>query len=53
MNYINSFSFDDKNKNICQKGKEIVEGLNKQEVVSIPRVPKKRGFFEKLFHFFK
>ena len=53
LNYINSFSFEDKNKNICQKGKEIVEGLNKQEVVSIPRVPKKRGFFEKLFHFFK
>ena len=42
-----------KKKNICEKGKEIAEGINKQEVVSIPKNIKKSGFFEKLFHFFK
>ena len=33
--------------------KDIVEGINKQEVVSIPKILKKKGFFEKLFHLFK
>jgi cell division protein FtsA len=28
-------------------------GLNKQEVVVIPKKQIKQGFFEKLFHFFK
>tara|TARA_Y100001970_G_C14167537_1_gene822205 strand:+ start:506 stop:1219 length:714 start_codon:yes stop_codon:yes gene_type:complete len=52
-NYIQSFNFNDKEKNICQKGRNIVEGINKQEVVSVPKEHKKKGFFEKLFHFFK
>ncbi len=52
-NYIQSFNFNDKEKNICQKGRNIAEGINKQEVVSVPKEHKKKGFFEKLFHFFK
>ena len=53
LNYLNSLIFDGENRNICQKGKDIVEGINKQEVVSIPKILKKKGFFEKLFHLFK
>ena len=53
LNYIKSFIFSDEKKNICEKGKEIAEGINKQEVVSIPKTIKKSGFFEKLFHFFR
>jgi len=51
-NYIKTSDFADKEKNICELGKEIANGINKQEVVSIPKEPKKKGFFEKLFHFF-
>ena len=53
---LKKFRYDseyDKEKNICQKGRNIVEGINKQEVVSVPKEHKKKGFFEKLFHFFK
>ena len=53
LNYIKAFDFLDKEKNICVCGKKIVKGINKQEVVSIPKEPKRKGFFEKLFHFFK
>ena len=53
LNYIKTFEFVDKDKNICELGKDIVNGINKQEVVSIPKELKKKGFFEKLFHFLK
>ena len=53
LNYVKTFDFRDNKKNICELGKDIVEGINKQEVVSIPKVIKKTGFFEKLFHFFR
>ena len=53
LNYIESFFLEDEGKTNCERGKDIVEGINKQEVVSIPRVTKKKGFFEKLFHFFR
>ena len=52
-NYIKTFNFTNKGQNICECAKEIVLGANKQEVVSIPKELKKKGFFEKLFHFFK
>ena len=52
-NYVKTFDFKNNEKHICEKGKEIVEGINKQEVVSIPKIIEKTGFFEKLFHFFK
>ena len=53
LNYVKTFDQIEKDQNICERGKSIVEGINKQEVVSIPKETKKNGFFEKLFHFFK
>ena len=53
LNYVKTFDHVDKEQNICRRGKNIVKGINKQEVVSIPKEPKRKGFFEKLFHFFK
>ena len=38
---------------ICESGLKLNNGSNKQEVVLVPRISKKQGFFEKLFHFFK
>ena len=53
LNYVKTFNSIDNDKNICELSKDIVKGANKQEVVSIPKIIKKTGFFEKLFHFFK
>ena len=53
LNYIKTLDHIDKEQNICEQGKSVVKGINKQEVVSISREPKRKGFFEKLFHFFK
>ena len=40
-------------EDICQSGFKFIKGLNKQEVVVIPKKQIKQGFFEKLFHIFK
>ena len=40
-------------EDICQSGFKFGMGLNIQEVVLVPKKQIKRGFFEKLFHFFK
>ncbi len=53
LNYVKSFQFENNQNNICENGRKIAEGINKQEVVSVPKTIKKRGFFEKMFHFFK
>ena len=53
LKYLKDFDFENKEKNICQIGRNIVRGANKQEVVSITKEPEKKGFFEKLFHFFR
>jgi len=53
LNYVKTFNSKDNEKNICELAKDIVKGINKQEVVSIPKIIKKTGFFEKLFHFFR
>ena len=53
LNYIKTFDFINKEQNICEYAKAIVQGANKQEVASIPKELEKKGFFEKLFHFFK
>jgi len=39
-------------KDICQSGFKLITGLNKHEVVVVPKRQIKQGFFEKLFHFF-
>ena len=38
---------------ICHSGFKFGTGLNKQEVVVVPKKQIKQGFFEKLFHFFR
>ena len=38
---------------ICESGLKLNKGFNKQEVVIIPKKQKKKGFFVRLFHFFK
>ena len=40
-------------EDICQSGFKFITGLNKQEVVVVPKKQIKQGFFEKLFHFFR
>ena len=44
---------EENNVDICQSALKASEGSNKQEVVMIPKIQLKQGFFEKLFHFFK
>ena len=39
-------------EDICQSGIKFIRGINKQEVVVVPKKQLKQGFFEKLFHFF-
>ena len=39
-------------KDICKSGFKFITGLNKHEVVVVPKRSIKQGFFEKLFHFF-
>ena len=39
--------------NICESGLKLTQGLNKQEVVIVPKKIRTTGFFERLFHFFK
>ena len=40
-------------EDICNSGLKFSRGLNKHEVVVIPKKQIKQGFFEKLFHFFR
>ena len=37
---------------ICESGLKLSKGLNKQEVVIIPKKRVMTGYFEKLFHLF-
>ena len=52
FNYLKKFNSNNITKNSCILGREIVNGINKQEVVSIPKIVKKKGFFEKFFQLF-
>ena len=40
-------------EDICQSGLKFILGLNKQEVVVVPKKSIKQGFFEKFFHLFR
>ena len=40
-------------EDICESGFKFETGLNKQEVLVVPKKQIKQGFFERLFHFFK
>jgi cell division protein FtsA len=52
--YVKSFdhSKNEFEANICNLGLQLVGGLNKQEVIIIPKKVKKKGFFEKIFLLF-
>ena len=51
--FLNDIDFiEETSENICQSGFKYITGLNKQEVVVVPKKQTKHGFFEKLFHFF-
>ena len=45
--------FDETPLDICESGLKVIKGQSKQEVVIVPKKIEKKGFFEKLFHFFK
>jgi len=54
ISFTNNIDFlEETLENICQSGLKLGMGLNKQEVVVVPKNQIKLGFFEKLFHFFK
>jgi len=45
--------FEESTTNICESGLKLMQGINKQEVVIIPKKLKKKGLFERLFYFLK
>ncbi len=53
FNYVKSLEFDDPKIGFGERGFKVVNGLNKQEVIILPKKDQKQGFFEKLFHLFK
>jgi len=54
ISFSNDIDFlDETLEDICQSGFKFITGLNKQEVVVVPKKQTKQGFFEKLFHLFK
>ena len=53
ISFLNDIDFlEETLKDICQSGFKFITGLNKHEVVVVPKRQIKQGFFEKLFHFF-
>jgi len=52
-NYAKLFTKNKSCANVCESGLKLAQGINKQEVVIVPRKLEKKGFFERLFHFFK
>jgi len=44
---------EETNKDICESALKLIQGLNKQEVITMPKKQIKEGFFVKLFHFFR
>ena len=54
INLLNNIDFlEESLEDVCQSGFKFGTGLNKQEVVVVPKKQIKQGFFEKLFHFFR
>ena len=49
----NTDFLEETTKDICRSGFKLGLGINKQEVIVIPKKVIKQGFFEKLFHLFK
>jgi cell division protein FtsA len=54
ISFSNDIDFlEETTEDICESGFKFITGLNKQEVVVIPKKQIKHGFFEKFFHFFR
>jgi cell division protein FtsA len=54
ISFSNNINFSEETlEDICQSGFKFGTGLNKQEVIVVPKKQIKQGFFEKLFHFFR
>ena len=51
--YAKFFTKNKSHINVCESGLKLVQGIIKQEVAIVPRKLEKKGFFERLFHFFK
>jgi len=45
--------YEESTPNICESGLKLMHGINAQEVQLIPKQPKNKGLFERLFYFFK
>jgi cell division protein FtsA len=45
--------FEESTSNICESGLKLVQGVNRHEVLVVPKKLKTKGLFEKLFYFFK
>ena len=45
--------FEESVSNICQSGLRLLKGINKQEVVIVPKKLENKGIFERLFYIFK
>jgi len=45
--------FEESTSSICQSGLKLLNGINKQEVVFVPKKLEKIGIFERLFYLFK
>ena len=54
ITFSNNIDFlEETTQDICHSGLKQSMGLNKHEVIVVPRKQIKQGFFEKLFHFFR
>ena len=54
FNFFNEISFFEENtESICRAGFNFLNNANLHEVSFMTKEPKKRGFFEKLFHLFR
>jgi len=54
ISFSNEIDFlEETTQDICHSGLKLNMGLNKHEVIIVPKKQIKQGFFEKLFHFFK
>jgi len=51
--YAKSFIKNKSYMNVCESGLKLIQGINKREVAIVRRKLKKKGFFERLFYFFK
>ena len=54
ISFSNNIDFlEETSEDVCRSGFKFRTGINKKEVVMVPKKQIKQGFFEKLFHFFR